>query len=119
MMLATTKRTTKVDPLRVPRVSKKSNLTLATVDGTVCQIDRFAQGSIERLLILTNERKCAILLVPIVAKLEEFRDADYKNARFSVTISSVMFKSSSYHVNAYASTGRARIFHARTQKTVT
>jgi hypothetical protein len=67
-------------------------------------------------LILLNKRTSAVVLVPILAKREEFRDGYHKTERFSVKMPNVMCISSSYSLDANASRGRARIFSAPAQK---
>ena len=71
-----------------------------------------AQDGIQRELILTNKRKDLVVLMPIFAKREKFRDGDNKTERFSVKMLSGFSISSSYSLDAKASRGRARIFYA-------
>ena len=69
-VLSTTERAAEIPPIRVPRMCQKANSTLAAVDRTACQIGTIAQDGIERDLILTNKRKSAIVLMPILAKIK-------------------------------------------------
>jgi hypothetical protein len=110
MMSSAAKGTTQVDPPGVPRMRQKPDPTVTTADGAVCQIRTLSQRRIERQLILANERNNTIVLVPVDAELIQFRDRDYKNARFSVKIENVFSISSSYSLVAKASRGRARSF---------
>ena len=89
---------------------------MAAMDRTACQIRMIAQDGIQRQLILTNKRTGAVVLVPIGKKLKEFRDRYRKYARFSVKILRLVFTPSSYSLEANASSGRARIFHAFSRK---
>jgi hypothetical protein len=116
VMLSATERAAKVAAIGIPWMGEKANSTLAAGDRALFPIGIFAQDRIQRQLILPNKRKGAIELVPIVAKYKEFRDGNYKNARFSVRISSGLVTSSSYTFDAKASTGRPRIFYALRQK---
>jgi hypothetical protein len=93
---------------------QEANLAVAALDCTACQIRMIAQDGIQRQLILTNKRTGAVVLMPIRAKREEFADGYDKNARFSVRMLIVFGMSSSYSLDAKASRGRARIFHAWT-----
>jgi len=63
-------------------------------------------------LILTNKRTGAVVLMPTLAKRENFRDGYGKIARFSVKMLSGLSMSSSYSLDAKASRYRARIFYA-------
>ena len=68
MALTTTELAAKVPPIRIPRMRQEANPTVATGDRTACQIGMIAQDSIQRDLILTNNRPGAIVLMPIRAK---------------------------------------------------
>jgi hypothetical protein len=74
------------------------------------------QDGVQGQLILTNERLGAVVLVPILAKSKNFRDGYSKRDRLSVKMLIVLGMSSSYSLDANASRGRARIFHAFTPK---
>jgi hypothetical protein len=110
MVLTTTELAAKVPPIRIPRMRQEANPTVATGDRTACQIGMIAQDGIQRELILTNKRTDAVVLMPIRAKREEFPDGYDKNARFSVRMLSTLGMSSSYPLDANASSGGAGIF---------
>ena len=63
---------------------KEANPAVAAAHRAVLQIRTIPQGRIQRQLILTNKRTGAVVLVPILAKRENFRDGYSKIARFSV-----------------------------------
>jgi hypothetical protein len=97
-------------------MSEEANSAVATTHGAVLPIRMIAQDCIQRELILTNKRSGAVVLVPILAKREKFRDGYNKTAKFSVTMLIVCCISSSYSLDTKASRGRARIFHASALK---
>ena len=68
------------------------------------------QDGIKCELILTNKRKGPVALVPIFAKRENFRDGYKKTVKFSVKMLIGFCISSSYSLDAKASSGRAGIF---------
>lgn len=55
---------------------------------------------VQRSLILTDKRVSAIVLVPVIAKRENFPDRYDKKARLSVTMLSVLHTPSSYLLDA-------------------
>jgi len=114
MVLTATERTADILPIRISRMREEANPTMAAVDRTACQTGMIAQDGIQRELILTNKPMGAVVLMPIRAKRKKFAHGDDKNARFSVRIRIVLCMSSSYSLDANASRGRARIFHAFT-----
>lgn len=116
VVLAAAERTAEITSIRVAWMGQKANAAMAAMDRTACQIRMIAQDGIQGQLILTNKRVDTVVLVPIGKKLKEFRDRYRKYARFSVKILSVVFTSSSYPLDANASRGRARIFHAFNRK---
>ena len=116
VVLAATERAAEIPPIRIPRMGQKANSTVAAVDGTACQTGMIAQNGIERELILTNKRTDAVVLMPIRAKREEFPGGYDKNAKFSVKMLIRFCMSSSYSLDANASSGRAGIFHGFTPK---
>jgi hypothetical protein len=77
----------------------------------VLKMGMFRQGGVQRPLILLNERLSAIALTPVPAKVKNFREGYQKSARFSAMIERLLCMSSSYHFDAKASSGRARIFY--------
>jgi hypothetical protein len=113
-MLTASERAAEIPPIRVPRMRQKADSTVAAGDGTACQTGMIAQDGIQRLLILTNKRTSAIILMPIRAKRKEFPGSYDKNARFSVKMLSVLDIPSSYSLDANASRDRARVFYAFT-----
>jgi hypothetical protein len=106
----------KIPPIRISRMRQEPNSTVAAVDRTACQTGMIAQDGIQRELILTNKRTDAVVLMPIRAKREEFPDGYDKNAKFSVRMLIRFCMSSSYSLDANASSGRPRIFHGFTPK---
>ena len=114
VVLATTKRTAEIPPIRVPRMRQEANPAMAAGHRATCQTGMIAQDGIERELILTNKRISEVVPVPIRPKRKEFPDGYDKNARFSVRILSVLYISSSYSLDAKASRWRVGIFHAFT-----
>jgi hypothetical protein len=106
----------KILPIRIPRMRQEANSTVAAQDRTACQTGMIAQDGIQRKLILTNKRTDAVVLMPVLAKREKFPDGYDKNAKFSVRMLIRFCMSSSYSLDANASSGRARIFHAFTPK---
>jgi hypothetical protein len=114
VVLAATKRTAEIPPMRVPRMRQEANPAMAAEDRTACQTGMIAQDGIKRELILTDKRISAVVAVPIRPRRKEFPDGDDKNARFSVKMLSVVCISSSYSLDAMAARCRAGIFHAFT-----
>ena len=82
----------------------------------VAQLGTIAQDRAQRELILTNKRLGTFVLVPILAKDENFRDGYRKIARFSVKMLIWFSITSSYSLDAKASRGRARFFNGGAQK---
>jgi len=68
VMLTATERTAKISPIGVPRMGQKADSTMAAVDRAACQIGTIAQDGTEGLLILTNKRVRAVVLMPIRTK---------------------------------------------------
>ncbi len=116
VLCATAERTAEILPVCVPRMREETNSAAATTDRTVFQIRTIAQDGIEPELILTNKRKGAVVLMPILAKRENLGDGYDKNARFSVKMLILCCISSSYGLDAKASRCRARIFYAEARK---
>lgn len=116
MVLAAAELAAEIQPARVARMRKEADPAVAAAHRAVLQIRSVPQRGIQRDLILTNERLGAIVLVPILAKSENFRDGYRKIIRFSVKMSIVWCISSSYPLDANASRGRAGIFCAPAQK---
>ena len=112
VVLPATKGAAKITAARAARMSEEANPAVATAHGAVLPIRTIAQDGIQRELILTNKRKDLVVLMPILAKREKFRDGDNKTERFSVKMLSGFSISSSYSLDAKASRGRARIFYA-------
>ena len=112
MVLSATKGTAKIPTARVARMREEANTAVATSHRAVLQIRTIPQDAVQRQLILPNKQNNPVVLMPIFAKREKFRDGYNKSDRFSVTILSGFFLSSSYSLDAKASRGRARIFCA-------
>lgn len=99
-------------PACIPRMREETNSTVATMDHAVFQIRTIAQDGIEPELILTNKRTGAVVLVPILAKRENFRDGYDKIARFSVKMLILFCISSSYSLDArHRGAGRGFFMH--------
>jgi hypothetical protein len=116
MVLAATELAAEIPTIRVPRMSQEANPTMAAADRTACQTGMIAQNGIQSELILTNKPTDAVVLVPILAKTINFRQNDDKNAKFSVRMLIRFCMSSSYSLDANASSGRAGIFYGFTPK---
>jgi len=100
MVLSAAKGTAKITAARAARMSEEANAAVATPHGAVLPIRMIAQDGIQRDLILTNKRKNPVVLIPILAKREKFRDGYGKTARFSVTMLICFCISSSYSLDA-------------------
>ena len=112
MVLSAAKGTAEIPTTRIAWMREEANPAVAAADCAVLQIRHSPQGRIQRQLILTNKRTGAVILMPILAKREDFRDGYKKIARFSVKILICFCISSSYSLDAKASRCRARIFYA-------
>ena len=106
------KGTAEILPVLVAGMCEEANPAVAAVYRAALKTRTNAQGGIQRALILTNKRTGAVVLVPILAKREDFRDGYSKTARFSVKMLICFCISSSYSLDAKTSRGRARIFCA-------
>ena len=106
------KGTAEIKSIRIAWMRKEANPAVAAPHCAALQIRTTAQGRIQRQLILTNKRTGAVVLMPILAKREDFRDGYSKTARFSVKMLIGFSISSSYSLDAKASRGRARFFCA-------
>lgn len=111
MVLAAAERAAEILAARVTGMRQETYPAVATANCAVLQIRTIAQDGIERVLILTNKRIGVVVLVPVLAKRENFRDRYNKIARFSVKMLIGFCMSSSYSLDAKASRGRARIFY--------
>ena len=118
MVLSAAKGTAEIPTTRIARMREEANPAVAAAHRAVRQIRTIPQDGIQRQLILTNERKGAVVLMPVLAKRENFRDGYRKTVKFSVKMLIVLCISSSYSLDAKASRCRARIFYARAIKTV-
>jgi len=116
MVLSAAERATEIRATRVTGMRQEADPTVAAANRAVLQIRTIAQDGIQRVLILTNKRIGAVVLMPILAKRENFRDRYDKIARFSVTMLIGFCITSSYSLDAKASRGRARFFYRSTQK---
>ena len=108
VVLTATKGTADVATSRIPRMCEEANPAVATKDRTVFQIRTIAQDGIQLELILTNKRTSSIVLMPVLAKRENFGAGYDKNAKFSVKMLIDLCISSSYGLDAKASRCRAR-----------
>lgn len=110
MVLPAAERATQIQTTCVPRMSEKPNPAVNTESQTAVQLGIGLQDRVQRGLILADKRVGAIVLVPIIAKRENFLDCYDKKARLSVIMRIVSFTPSSYFIDAKASRGRARFF---------
>jgi hypothetical protein len=94
--LPAAKRAAEILTTGVARMSEEANPAVAAAYRAVLQIRTIAQNGVQSELILTNKRKGTVVLVPILAKRENFRDSYDKIARFSVRILIGFCISSSY-----------------------
>jgi hypothetical protein len=117
VMLAATKGAAEILAASVAGMRQEANPAVAAPHRAVAQPGMIAQDRVQRELILTNKRIGPFVLVPIFAKRKDFRDGYSKTDRFSVKMLMVFSISSSYPLDAKASRGRARSFHAQTLKT--
>lgn len=111
MVLSATEWTTQVQATRAARMRQKANPAVRAANGTTPQLGMGLQDRVQSGLILTDKRVGAIVLVPVIAKRENFPDRYDKKARLSLTMRSVLHTPSSYLPDAKASRGRARIFY--------
>jgi len=102
-VLPTAKGAAQVLAARVTGMREEANPTVAAPHRAVLQIRTITQDGIQRDLILTNKRNGAVVLVPILAKRENFRDGYNKTTRFSVKMLICFCISSSYSLDAKAS----------------
>jgi hypothetical protein len=112
MVLAAAEGTAEIKPVRIAGMRKEANPAVAAPRCAALQSRMPPQEDIQRELILTNKRKSAVVLMPILAKRKDFRDGYQKIAKFSVKMLICFCISSSYLLDAKASRGRARIFYA-------
>lgn len=113
MLLPATERTTQVRAMCVAGMRQKANAAVCAANNATPQFGMGLEDRIQSGLILTDKRLGAIVLVPVIAKRENFPDGDDKKARFSLIMLSVLHTPSSYLLDAKASRGRARFFYAR------
>jgi hypothetical protein len=116
MVLSATEGAAQITAARAARMSEEANPAVAAVHRAGHKIGMIPQDRIERQLILTNKRISAVVLVPIFAKRENFRDGYKKIARLSVKMLICFCMSLSYLLDAKASRGRAGIFYALVSK---
>ena len=93
-------------------MSEKANPAVKAPHGAVLQVGTVPQDRIEGELILTNKRISTFVLVPISRKREYLLESYDIKAKFSVMMWILSFMTSSYLLDAKASTGRARFFRA-------
>lgn len=100
VVLPAPKGAAEIPAVRIARMRQEPNPAVTAAYGAVLQIGTIAQDGIQRPLILTNKRVGAVVLVPIFAKREKFRDGYDKNARFSVRMWRLLSMSPSYYLDA-------------------
>ena len=111
MVHSAAKGTAEIKSARIARMGEEANPAVAAPHCAVLQSRTTPQEGIQRQLILTNKRKGAVVLMPILAKRKNFRDGYQKIARFSVKMLISFSISLSYSLDAKASRCRARIFY--------
>lgn len=116
MVLPAAKGAAEILAARVAGMREEAYAAVTTPHRAGLQIRTIAQDGIQREMILTNKRNDPVVLMPIFAKREIFRDGYYKIARFSVKILIGFCMTSSYSFDAKASRGRARFFYAAKPK---
>jgi hypothetical protein len=110
MVPAAAKRTTQIDPAGIAGMSEKPNPTMHTMSHARLQPRVRLQNGVQRRLVAEDQRPGRFVLVPIRPERERLLDRDDKKARFSVTMEIVFSTTSSYPIDAKASTGGARFF---------
>ncbi len=100
VVLPAAKGAAEIPAVRIARMRQESNPAVTAAYGAGLQIETIAQNGIQRQLILPNKRVGAVVLVPILAKCENFRDGYDKNARFSVRMWRLLSMSPSYYLDA-------------------
>jgi hypothetical protein len=103
MVLLAAEGTAEIPTTRIAWMRTEANPAVAAAHGAALQISTIPQGRIQRQLILTNKRTGAVVLMPILAKRENFRDGYRKIAKFSVKMLICFCISSSYSLDAKAS----------------
>ena len=103
MLFTAAEGTTQVLTTCIAGMGQETNPTVAADNRAVRQIRTVTQDGVQRELILTNKRTGAVVLMPILAKRENFRDGYDKIARFSVKMLSGLSIPSSYSLDAKAS----------------
>ena len=111
-MLPTAKRAPQIIPSGIAGMTQKADPAVAADTHTATRLGMCRQDRVHGHLILLNKWFNTVVLVPILAEQENFRDGYGKKARFSVMILIGFCTSSSYLLDAKASRGRARIFYA-------
>ncbi len=111
MLLTAAEGAAQVLPTPIAGMREETDLTVAASYCAVRQIRAVSQERVQSELILTNKLTSPVVLVPILAKRESFRDGYNKIARLSVITLIVLCISSSYSLEAKASRGRAGIFY--------
>ena len=119
LMIPTTERTSQIRPACVTGMRKKPNPAGDAETDTPLELRMGSQHRVQRHLILPNQRRSTLLLVPIRPKRKNFLDGNDKKAKFSVIIQIVLFTTSSYPIDAKASRGRARSFSTCNSNTPT
>jgi hypothetical protein len=110
---AATERTAKILASRIAGMRQEADPAVATARNASPQMRMGLEHRVQRHLILLDNRFSAVILMPVLAKRENFREGYDKRAKLSVMIASVICMSSSYRLDAKASRGRAGIFYRR------
>jgi hypothetical protein len=112
MLPAAPERAVQIATAMIAGMGEKTNPAVATAHQAPRQLGVAPQDRPQPDLILTNERPGPILAVPIGGKLVNLLQAYDKKASVCVIMRIVFCMSSSYHLDAKLSRGRARIFLA-------
>jgi len=110
MMLPAAEGAAQVNAAGIARVRKKPNAAVAAASGTVLQVWMVPQDRVQSELILTNKRVSAVVLVPIPRKGGNLLERYDNKPRVSVMMSR-LFTTSSYLLDAKASSRRTRSFY--------
>jgi hypothetical protein len=110
MVLPAAERTTQVHAADVPGMREKPDSAGTAVNRASLEFRMGLEKGIQRELILLDQRKGMIVLVPIRAKREELFDGDEKKPKRAAILSIVFCTPSSYLTEVNASRGRARFF---------
>ena len=102
---AAAKRAPQVPPAGIAGIREKPNPTVRAADHAGPHLGVRLQHGIQHRLVVADQRLRLMILVPVWPKRENLLDRDDKKARFSVTIENDFCTTSSYPIDAKASSG--------------